>query len=206
MQLFFSIILGYLLGSLSPAALISHIKKQNLKQRGTGNLGTANTLVILGKRYAALVMIGDIAKAWLAVRLAEYLFPLRSLAGLLAGCAAVVGHIFPFYLHFDGGKGVASLLGLALACSPSMGLAVILFGLSMMLITNHGVAWSFSVPISFAILNGFRSESLVIFALSAAISFLVLYKHLPNLQQTSQGQDTPIRSYIAHHLFHHSAE
>lgn len=115
-----SLVIGYLLGTLSPAALFAKLKKVNLRKRGTGNLGATNTTMVLGKQYGALVMILDIGKAFLACKLAELLFPELAVAGLLAGAAAVVGHIYPFYMKFKGGKGLAAFGGMILAYNPWM--------------------------------------------------------------------------------------
>ena len=119
-------IMGYLLGCLNPAALFAKAKKIDLRKKGTGNLGATNTTIVLGKKYGVIVMLFDIFKAYLAVKLAKVLFPKAALAWLFAGGAAVVGHIYPFYMRFKGGKGLACLGGAVLAISPSMFLVLIL--------------------------------------------------------------------------------
>ena len=92
MEYAISIIIGYLLGSISPAALISKIKKINLRKTGTKNLGATNTTLVLGKKFGAIVMIFDIAKGAASVLIAKLLFrEIAMLAGLLAGSAAVAG-------------------------------------------------------------------------------------------------------------------
>lgn len=135
-----SLLIGYLLGMLSPAALFAKRKKVNLRKCGTGNLGATNTTMVLGKKYGALVMILDIGKAFLACKLAELLFPELAVADLLAGAASVVGHIFPFYMKFKGGKGLAAFGGMILAYNPWILLGLLAVGIVLIFIFNYGIA------------------------------------------------------------------
>ena len=100
------ILLAYLIGSLSSSHFLAWLKGFNLRQRGTKNLGATNTLLILGKFYALIVALFDVGKGALVVYLAYY-FGLSEVFYYLAGAAAVLGHIFPFYLNFKGGKGAS---------------------------------------------------------------------------------------------------
>ncbi|MBQ8724062.1 MAG: glycerol-3-phosphate acyltransferase, partial [Oscillospiraceae bacterium] len=75
MKVILLLLFGYLLGSLSPAALVSKLKRKNLRKNGTGNLGATNVMLNFGKKYGALVMLLDIAKAFVTVKLAAFLFP-----------------------------------------------------------------------------------------------------------------------------------
>ncbi len=204
MNLVVSSLIGYLCGSLNLAALFSKIKKKNLKEMGTGNLGTTNTMLIFGKRYAIWVLIFDILKTFVAVRIAERLFPFKRYSGLTAGTASIVGHIFPFYLGFNGGKGVASLLGLALASDPLMCLSIIVIGISLMLILNHAVVWPISVSIMFPIFNGLRTGSLIVVFVSLAIGILIVYKHRHVIVDTWHGKEIRPRSYTKNNFFKHS--
>ena len=108
------ILLAYLIGSLSPSHFLAWLKGFNLRQKGTKNLGATNTLLILGKFYALIVALFDVGKGIFAVYLAYY-FGLSELFYYLAGTFAVLGHIFPFYLNFRGGKGAATSIGLIIA-------------------------------------------------------------------------------------------
>ena len=127
MKTILCMMIGYVIGSLSPAALISKIKKQDIRKSGSGNLGTMNTMMNFGKRYAVPVMIIDMLKGFLAVKLAHWIVPAVSVAGVLAGGSAVLGHIFPFYMKFRGGKGLAPFGGMILALNPLGFLFLLLF-------------------------------------------------------------------------------
>lgn len=203
MNLVISSSIGYLFGSLNLAALFSKIKKKNLKEIGTGNLGTTNAMLIFGKRYAIWVLFFDILKTVFAVRIAERFFPFKRYSGLAAGASSIIGHIFPFYLHFKGGKGVASLLGLALSMDLFMGVSIIVIGISLMLVLNHAVVWPISVSIMFPIFNGIRTNDLVTFAVSVCIGALIIYMHRHVITDTLHGKEILPRSYTKNFFFKH---
>lgn len=194
--------MGYLLGSLSPAALLSKLKNKSLRTHGTGNLGATNTMLVFGKGYGALVMLFDITKAFTAVKLAQALYPALFIAGLLAGSAAVVGHIFPFYLKFKGGKGLASFGGLILGVDPFLFLILLTIALTLMFVINYSVAMPLSAAILFPILYGIHSGSPAAFLIAAALSVLIIVKHIDNIHRVRRGEDAKIREYVKNHLLH----
>ena len=112
MQYLIAVLLGYILGSSNMAFYIAKGKKADLTAAGSGNLGASNATILLGWKAGILVGIHDIGKAALAVILARLLFPEAEYIGAAAGIAGVLGHIFPFWLKFKGGKGFASFVGM----------------------------------------------------------------------------------------------
>ncbi len=196
MKILFTVFFGYLLGSLSPSALIGKIKKVDLRKKGTKNLGASNTMFIFGKLWGAIVMVFDIAKSYVAVKLAEAILPAISFAGILAGCASVVGHIFPFYLKFKGGKGLASYGGMILALDPVLFLILLAISLILMLIVNYGVAMPISAGILFPLLYAFRHPGIVSVLLAVLVSVLIIIKHAPNIGKARRGEDVKVREYI----------
>jgi len=191
---------GYLLGSLSPSALLSRMKGVDIRRTGTGNLGATNAMLNFGKTAGLLVMIFDIAKAFAAFRLAQIFFPELPAAGLLAGCAAVVGHIFPFYLNFRGGKGFASLCGLMLACDPGAFLFALVCGVVLMVSTDISLALQFSVALLFPVVSGIRSGSGAVTILCGAVCALVLVRHRENIAAMLTGKDVKVRDFIRQHF------
>lgn len=196
MEIIYTLLIGYLLGSLSPSALLARIKKVNLKNAGTKNLGASNTMLVIGKAYGALVMLFDIAKAFAASRIALALFPTLPAAGLLAGLSAVIGHVFPFYLKFRGGKGLAAFGGMVLAYNPWFFLALLCFGLVLMIIANCSYVMPMSAATLFPILALIQSRSLPVFLISAAASAIIIVKHWSNIEKGRSGKDLKIRSFI----------
>lgn len=201
MKILLCTLIGYLLGSLSPSALLSKIKKQNLRKQGTGNLGASNTMLVLGKGYGALVMVFDIAKAFAACRIVRLLFPEFVYGGLIAGLSAELGHIFPFYLKFKGGKGLSAFGGLVLAYDPLMFLVLLAFGCVLMVIVNYSAAMPMSVGVLFPILAGLKSGDGIVFAITLAAGLLILAKHASNVTKGRQGKDIKIREFIKNDLF-----
>ena len=111
-----SIALGYFVGSLSPSSLVGRVKKTDVRKSGTGNLGATNTMLVLGWGAGIFVMLFDLMKSFLSGKLAQYLFPGLSTAGMLACIGAMIGHCFPVFHRFRGGKGLATFGGLVIYC------------------------------------------------------------------------------------------
>ena len=193
-------LIGYLLGTLSPAALFSKSKNINLRANGSGNLGATNAMMVLGKEYGLLVMLLDIGKSYLAIKLSQHLFPKLAYAGIAAGFAAVVGHIYPFYMHFKGGKGLASYGGMILALNPKMVLLLLIVCVSLMIAFNDGVAMAISVCTLYPILCIVRTGDWIEFLLLVALGILVILNHRSNLQESKQKTQINVRAYIKDHL------
>ncbi|MEG0712942.1 MAG: glycerol-3-phosphate acyltransferase, partial [Niameybacter sp.] len=118
--------LGYLLGGIQTAILYGRFKGIEIREHGSGNAGATNTLRVLGKKAALIVFLGDILKAVLAVIIASWLlFPqMTPLAGLYAGIGAIIGHSYPLFFKFKGGKGIAVTVGAIYFIDMRIGLIV----------------------------------------------------------------------------------
>lgn len=107
------LITGYLFGNFSTAWLCGKINNIDLREHGSGNLGTTNVMRTLGKKYGIITYLGDFMKVVLPALVVEYVIftgeDYSSLLGLCTGFGAVLGHCYPFWLHFKGGKGIASM-------------------------------------------------------------------------------------------------
>lgn len=182
------IILSYLVGSLNPAALISKIKNVNLREHGSGNIGGLNTMLVLGKGYGALVMIFDIAKSFVAFKLAQHLFPEISFAGILASLAVMIGHIFPVYMHFKGGKGLAAFGGLVLAYDYRMFLPLLFIAGVLMLITNKGVALIISAAVLFPVLVWLTNSDISQCLTATGAALLVIAANLSVAKRSFKGE------------------
>ena len=187
------LIMSYLFGCVNPALIISKIKKKNIRESGTRNLGATNTMLNFGKGLGALVMAFDIFKAVIAVKFARAICPAIQLIGLLAGSCAVLGHMFPFYLKFRGGKGLASFGGLVLALDPYIFFTLLVLGLSLMFIVNYSYVMPFSAGALFPVLYAVKTGSTAAFMVSAFIGGLIIYKHYENRGKARRGEDIQIR-------------
>lgn len=196
MKYLISLLIGYGLGSLNPAALLSKLKQQDLRSQGTHNLGASNTMLVMGKKWGALVMLFDIFKAFFSVKLARWLFPQLYAVALVAGLGAVLGHVFPFYLGFRGGKGLAAFGGMVLAYDPILFCILLVLGIILMLMFNCSVAMPMSAAPLFAILAGIQAQSLTVFCLAAVPALIIVIKHWSNIEKARSGNDVKIRSFV----------
>ena len=181
--------LGYLVGCINPAVLISKAKKVNLKEEGTGNLGATNTAFVLGKRSGIFVLLFDIAKSFFSYKIAKWLFPKLLIAGILASIGCILGHCFPVFMHFEGGKGLAAFGGLILAYSPKMFLAIVTTGVILMFVCNTGVVAPFVGCIAFPVMVCISSHDLLEILAVLTASCIIFSTHLSNFKMAKRKED-----------------
>ncbi len=193
--------MGYLLGSISPSYIISKIKKIDIREGGTKNLGASNTFMHFGRFWGIFVMLFDILKAYFAVKISEAIWAGKLLVGLVAGSAAVLGHNHPFYLKFKGGKGLASFAGFALAASPLLFIILLVLCVAIAFILNFGCTLSLSASVLFPILAGVYFGSVPAFIICAVAGASVFVKHMENIGRILSGEETKLTSFIGKYLF-----
>ena len=191
-----AILLGYLLGCSSMAFYISKMKKKDIRTAGSGNLGASNATVLFGWGAGVAVALHDIGKAVIAVFLAKWLFPGLEHAGAAAGAACVLGHIFPFYLGFKGGKGLASYFGMTLALNWKLALIVAAVIVLATLITDYISVGALSSIVVVPAYMGFTTHSLLPAAILCVATLVMLLKHWENIVRIARGQEIGLRSTI----------
>lgn len=196
LEILICLLIGYGLGCLNPAALLGKLKHIDLKTVGTRNLGAMNAMLVLGKLSGAIVMVVDIAKSWLACKIVKALFPVVTVAGLVAGLGAILGHVFPFYLGFSGGKGLAPFAGMVLAYDPWIFLGLLVVTVIAVIIVNYAYAMPMLGGGLFPILAWLKSRSVTVFLLSAVSGILIIVKHWGNIGRARRGEEGKIRDYI----------
>ena len=192
---------AYLLGSIPSAVWIGkRIFKTDVRNYGSGNAGATNTMRVLGPKAALPVFIMDLLKAFAAAQLVR-LFPEFS-PGTAAfinfqlglGAMAVVGHIFPLYAQFKGGKGVASLLGVVFALHPLIALIGLGIFMLILMISHYVSLGSMIAGISFPIMVVFIFKitvpSLIVF--SVLVSVLLLITHQKNIERLLRKEESKI--------------
>lgn len=197
----FFVVIAYLLGSIPSSVWIGKIfYNLDIREHGSGNAGTTNTFRVLGVKAGIPVFIIDAFKGWLAVKLIYFTNYYIPSSGdfinfqLLLGIFAVLGHIFPIYVKFKGGKGVATLFGVVLSIHPYA--ALISVGIfAVLLIATRYVSLSsmiagFSFPIIVIFIFKTTTPSLVIFSLIIAI--LLLLTHQKNIERLLSKEETKI--------------
>lgn len=186
-------LMGYLLGCSNMAFYLGILKGINLREVGSGNLGTSNAFIAFGKGAAVLVFLHDAGKAFLAVWLARLLFPGLPLVGAVAGVASVLGHIFTFYLKFKGGKGFASFLGMVLAMNWKLALLVLVVVGLITLITDYIVYATATVTIAAPIAVGILEQSVWVALILLIATAVILYKHRENFVKLMNGTEIGLR-------------
>ena len=187
-------LMGYFLGCSNMAYWLSRIKKVDIRKSGSGNLGASNATVLLGWGAGVLVAVHDIGKAVLAVVLAKLLFPDVEAVGAAAGVACVLGHIFPFYLKFKGGKGLASFWGMVLALNWKVALAMLLLGILITVVTDFislaAMSISVTAPVGIWLLDGGAVVPLIL----CIATVVMLIKHIENIRRIMNHTEIGLRS------------
>ncbi len=208
MQEFFYIIVAYLIGSIPSALIIS--KKYfgiDIRDYGSGNMGATNTFRVLGKKYGTIVMLCDIAKGMIAVGLVNlipyYLHTDASLEktnfmiGL--GLAAVLGHVFPIWANFKGGKGVATLFGMIIAIQPLIAASCIGVFLFVLFLTRYVSLSSIlaGVMMPICVLWIWNEHEFYYRAFALLVAALIVITHQKNIGKLLRGVETrvPILRY-----------
>ena len=190
---------AYLLGCSNLALYISKIKKVDIRTGGSGNLGASNATVMLGWRAGIAVALHDIGKSALAVMLARMVFPEVPYIGAVAGVASVLGHIFPFYLKFKGGKGFASYMGMTLALNWKLALvimALVIMALVLLVtvLTDYIVVGTTLTIVSVPMYLGFAEQSPLLALILCIGTVVILYKHRMNYVRMYKGTEIGLRS------------
>jgi acyl phosphate:glycerol-3-phosphate acyltransferase len=190
-EMVFALVLGYLLGSIPFGLLLTRIGgKGDIRNIGSGNIGATNVLRTGSKLLAALTLIFDCVKATAAILIAKLFFGEE--AALVAAAGALIGHLYPLWLKFRGGKGVATFLGILIPLLPiAAGVYAAIWLLVLLTIRISSVAGmtaAVSAPITAAILHSSLLPMLLGFAV------LVLWKHRENILRLRRGTEPRIRS------------
>lgn len=191
--------LGYLLGGIQSAILYGRCKGIEIRNHGSGNAGATNTLRVLGKKAALIVFLCDLLKSVLAVVIAKTLFPeMALLAGLYAGIGAIIGHSYPLFFKFKGGKGIAVTVGAIYMIDLPIALSVSIIFIISVLITRI-------VSISSLLLTGFIPILLFVFykedehigeivGLGIIIAAITAYRHKANIKRLMEGTESKLGS------------
>ena len=189
------------MGCLNPAAWIGKKNHIDLKQAGTGNLGATNTTMVLGRKAGAFVLVFDVAKSFLAAKLARWLLPQLAVSGMLACIGVILGHCFPVTMHFSGGKGLAAFGGMMLASNPLVFVIVVLSGIGIMVLLDIGVAAPLLGTVMFPALTFLFSHDVPSTVCAVIASVIILFTHLDNVNKTRAHSDVKVKNYFRDVLF-----
>ncbi len=183
------IIMGYFIGSISMAYIISKSKGIDIKKIGTNNAGASNVFAFVGKAEGVAVGAFDILKAFFV---AEFIYLLSGgnfTAGAIAGVAAVVGHIFPFWMKFNGGKGFAPFLGTVLFVDWKLFLIFAIIIVAITLITSYIVLATFTLTAAMPFYEFFIDKNYILAAVFFALAAIIWYRHKKNFVNLANGTE-----------------
>jgi len=197
-----SALIGYALGSISFSVIFSKkIAGFDLREKGSGNAGSTNALRTAGKKVAALTLVCDILKGIVAILLSILIgniFKYENVAVLvqIAAVAAIIGHTFPVFFGFKGGKGVATSLGVLLLVNWKIGLICLIFALVLMAITKIVSIGSIAAAILFPILVLFINDSFIVegnyIIFSIILALIVIFNHRSNIKKLANGTENKL--------------
>ena len=196
-------LVGYLFGSLPTGHLVGRFLGVDISKHGSGNIGATNVLRVLGRRWGYLVFFIDTLKGFLAVRAAFYLVHFAKigvehieLVGILAAVTCILGHTFPIWLRFKGGKGVATSAGALLGLMPGAIVAIFFVWLIIFQLTRYvslasiGAAVALPMVVGILILRKFITDAALLY-FSVLIAGVVIWRHRSNLKRLINGTERP---------------
>lgn len=186
------VIVAYLVGAVNFAIVFSRVKKTDIKKVGSGNPGTMNVLRSVGKIWGVLTFICDALKGIIFALIGMY--ALKSVDWMfILGTVAVIGHIFPIYTKFRGGKGVATSIGVFLVASPIVGAVVFVALILFLIFVKYGFIGSLCCIGSLCIYNIVRNvSSIPAIVCCALILVLVIFSHRSNIIRMAKGKENTL--------------
>lgn len=204
MERIICVIIGYVFGLFQTAFIYGKLHGIDIREHGSGNAGTTNTLRVLGTKAGLIVLAGDIIKCILAIVLCSVLFDKTHpneiyLLKLYAAAGAILGHNFPFYLHFKGGKGIAATAGLILAFHPYfiiMGV-IVFFGIFFTthyvslgsLLVYAGLMIQMVIAGQMGVFGASQQVLNEMYIITALLTILAYYKHRENIKRLLKGEE-----------------
>ncbi len=194
MNYFICTIIGYLLGCINAAYLVGRRKGFDIRERGSNNPGASNVTITMGVKAGAVVALWDIAKAIIAVLIVKNLFRDMEYAAAIAGVACVIGHMFPIFLSFKGGKGFASFLGMMLILNWRAFLVLIALAIIITFVTDYIAIATLATAISYPIYIVLSSGEWVVSLIISVASFAMVCKHIVNIKKIISGNEIGLSS------------
>jgi glycerol-3-phosphate acyltransferase PlsY len=199
---YLTLLFAYLLGSIPTAFFVGKLKNIDIRKVGSGNVGATNTARILGKRWAALVLAIDVLKGIFTIIISKLVFSETSSHNLyfilFCGLLAVLGHIFPVWLNFKGGKGVATVGGVIIALSPFQAIIALLIFITILFLTKYvslsSLLGIYSLPFTFFYFLNFSQYS-VLFYFFISLVIIITIMHIKNIKRLISGTESKISSF-----------
>lgn len=189
-MLYAAIIIGsYLVGCINASLVVATLKGYDVKKLGTGNAGASNTTMLMGLKWGTVVGIFDILKSVAVILVARWLLPDMKWMGVVSAASCALGHIYPVFNHFKGGKGFAVFGGMCFVFDWKLTICCLALGFLLLFLTKIGLCMNFCGFVVFPIAYVIKSRDLISFGLMVLFSGFLIYKHIPNIKQLIEGID-----------------
>ena len=195
-------IIAYLIGSINFSVILSKkVAGFDVREKGSGNAGTTNMLRSVGKKAAAITLICDILKGVVAILIAMLIVNIvnstnSALLVQIAGIAVIIGHTFPIFFKFKGGKGVATSLGVLIMSNWQIGLICLVFALILMALTKMVSVGSIAAAILYPVLTLFIPDNYIVqgnyVIYSIILAVLIVFNHRENVKRLLNGTENKI--------------
>ena len=179
----------YLIGCINPAYIIGKVKGYDIRSRGSMNAGASNVMINVGKKAGVLTALFDIFKSFFCYRMAARLFPLYTAAAVFCAVCCVLGHIFPFYLKFKGGKGFASLGGVVLGFNVKVFFIMLFCAFLIVLVIRYLCLITTLTALSFPVIYFGMTGDYIGAALILLLGLIIIAKHIPNFIRIKNGTE-----------------
>ena len=192
MKYLITAIISYLLGSINTAYLFGKAHGMDIREKGSKNAGASNVKVNFGWAAGIFTGLCDMAKAIIAMKLCGHLYPDSEIIPYLAGAMTIVGHIFPFYMGFKGGKGFASYLGMMIGIDLKFGLIIVALTIIVAFASDYVAVATLTIIVIVPLYFIFTKANIAIILIMIAISLLIGYKHKINIQRLMKHEEMGI--------------
>jgi len=197
MNTILAIIIGYLLGNINASYILGKVFKGiDIREKGTSNAGASNAVIVMGWKFGAATFLIDALKAAVAMWIVKYITNGNTNLAVLAGVMAMVGHIYPVFLKFKGGKGIASILGIMVGLNGFIALVLYITIVLGTVISNYLIFGEFLILILFPVavyLLGYSNFAVALIILACLLS---TYKLRENIIRTFKGTEQTLSSVL----------
>ena len=196
-----ALIIGYIIGCMHGSLAAQLLTGVNIKKEGVKNSGASNAAIVLGWKYGALVAFLDILKGAVAVMVFRWALGASALTEetvwallFVVGAGVVIGHNFPFYMKFNGGKGTAAVIGVMLALDWKLGIAGLLLLIGAALATNYLVVGVLVLYTMFFAIAWWPAQGPLPLLIAAILFAMAVFKHIENISRIADGTENKVSS------------
>ncbi len=194
MSIFIGAILGYLIGCFQTSFILGKLFKHiDIRKYGSGNAGSTNAFRVMGAKYGILTFIGDAGKSILAYSLSMYFTNNDVITSFIVGFFVVIGHDWPIFLKFKGGKGIASTIGLIFAYDYRVGLVLLIIAIIIGYIFKYVSVSSMILTALFPIALLILKEDMILVAIATILFLIAVYRHRSNIKRILNGKEPKIK-------------